>query len=139
MADKLRVVLFEQNFLLASLIEQALRESGHQLQICIDTTVCPVCRDDTAVCSKQRPCADVMICDFRGRGMSGLDLFKLQRARGCKALDRNKAILTDLPLEPDAVREIDALGCELFKRPARVYELMNWVDKCSQRSDSLTV
>lgn len=133
MTKKLQVILLVENALLISQIEQTLKKRGHRPEIFHGTRKCPVFEGLEPFCMRQGACADVIVADLLRPGMSGLALYKLQRARGCRMYDQNKALLAGQDMRPQVAKEIDNLGCKLFKRPAKVREFIHWVDECSSR------
>ena len=131
--QKLNVFVFEDEAVLAILIEKVLLHAGHEVRVFPRPTSCPVFKDHGMQCSQNCRCADVIISDFQMPGMTGLDFFKLQRKRGCKLVDKNKALMSGSPLIKEMKHEIDDLGCHLIGKPFKMADLLTWVDECGQR------
>lgn len=129
----MKIIIFEDDESLANLLEQMLTLKGHTVHCFPDPTVCPIFKDHEKKCPKDKPCADVVISDYMMPNMTGISFFKLQRERGCKALDSNKAIVTGSVIDADMKEEIKELGCHYFKKPFRVAEILDWVDECEKR------
>ena len=130
---KLRIIIFEDDQSLANLIKLVLLQKGHDVQVFSDPTLCPVYRDHDTECPKSAPCADVIISDHMMPNMTGLDFLKLQRMRGCKAPDENKALITGSAMHADLKNAIDELGCHYIKKPFKIVEIIKWVDECAER------
>ncbi len=130
---KLRIIIFEDDKSLASLIKQVLLLKDHDVQAFSDPTACPIYRDNKIECPKSVPCADVIISDHMMPNMTGLDFLKLQKLRGFKAQNQNKALITGSAMHADSKHAIDELGCHYIKKPFRVAEVLRWVDECAER------
>jgi hypothetical protein len=66
--------------------------------------------------------------------MTGLEFIESQTRYGCKAIGKNKAVMsatwTDAELET-----AKKLGCKTFQKPFRSNELLSWLDECERRID----
>ncbi len=129
---KLNILLLEDDQTFADLLREVIQGMGHNVEVYSCPTLCPVYKNNGARCPKESACADVIISDYMMPEMSGLDFFKLQRARGCKASERNKALMT-ASTSPDIQQEIEELGCFFLKKPFRIDELKKWLQQCEQR------
>ncbi len=130
---KLRIVIFEDDPGLAGLLKQVLDHKGHEVHVFPDASACPAYRDHQTQCPKDEACADVIITDHMMPYITGTDLLLLQRMRGCKALDVNKAIITGSFMNQDLKNAVDSLGCMMFKKPFKIAEILAWVDECADR------
>lgn len=130
---KLRILVLEDDPSLANLIKLTLVQKGHEVQVFSDPTRCPVYRDHETQCPNRTACADVIISDQMMPNMTGLDFLQLQRMRGCKALDENKAIISGSIMDAELKKTINELGCHFIKKPFRVGTVVEWVDECAMR------
>ena len=135
---KLQILIFEDEPSMASLLKQIVLMSGHDVQVYSDPTICPIYHDHGFECPRETPCADVIISDQKMPNISGFDFFKLQRNRGCKALDKNKALITAGEISHDLRSEMDEIGFHYIKKPFRVTEITHWIDECSKRVQSVS-
>lgn len=133
---KLQILIFEDNPAMAELMKLVMEKSGHAVQVFSEPTICPVYHDHDADCTRETPCADIIFADQKMPNMLGLDFLKLQRSRGCKALDKNKALVTASEISSDLRREVDNFGFHYIKKPFRINEITKWVDECSERIQS---
>lgn len=131
--DKLRIIIYEDDPALANLLRQALTSAGHTVQTFTDPTICPVYKEHRGKCPKDKTCADVIISDYMMPEMTGVDYFRLQKKRGCKALTENKALITGSAMHADLKQAIDDLGCHYIKKPFKLVEVLTWVEKCAKR------
>jgi len=129
----LRIVIFEDDQALASMLKLVLSKGGHDVQVFPDPTICPVYRDHETECINGTPCADVIISDYKMPHMTGLDFFKLMRMRGCKAKDENKLLITGSVISAEMKHDIKGLGCCCIKKPFKISKIVNWVDECADR------
>jgi CheY-like chemotaxis protein len=130
---KLRILIFEDDPALAALLKQVLLQKGHDVHVFSDPTSCPVYRDHESECPQNTACADVIISDHMMPNMTGVDFFRFQRMRGCKAPDENKVLITGTAIHADLKKAIDELGCHFIKKPFKVAEILKWVDECAER------
>ena len=121
---------------MAHLLEQIVQISGHTVQVYSDPTTCPIYKDHGFECTRKTPCADVIISDQKMPNISGLDFFKLQKKRGCKALSQNKALISASDIPNDLKNEMDALGVHYIRKPFRIDTLLEWINECLVRVQS---
>ena len=131
--EKPRVIVFEDDQALATFLKQTFRANGHDVQVFTDPTARLVCFDHEAQCSRDKPCADVVLSDHMMPNMTGIDFLLLQRVRDCKIIDENKAIMTGAEINPELEDTIKELGCLMFKKPFNISEILEWVDGCAER------
>ncbi len=121
---------------MSDLFKKILQGCGCEVQTFPDPTACPVFRTPECDCPMDSPCADVLISDIMMPNMSGIELFKLQRKRGCKALDANKALIS-ASKSPETLDEVNKLGCHFFRKPFKISELKAWIQECSERVSTI--
>ena len=131
----LRILIFDREESLLELLNIVLSAAGHQVQTFTDPSFCPLffLREETgACCTREQPCADALLADLDLPQINALDFLKLQRQRGCKALDANKAVMS-ASLTEDLQREINEFGGEYIKKPFHLADILAWVEGCAQR------
>jgi len=130
---QLRIIVFEDDPGLVTLFKRVLEHKGHDVHVFPDPTYCPAVHPDAGQCKVESRCADIVITDHVMPNLSGADLLLLQRMRGCKAMDENKAIITGTLINEDLMAAVLDLGCKLFKKPFKIAELLEWVEECGNR------
>ncbi|AMV71227.1 hypothetical protein JCM30471_30660 [Desulfuromonas carbonis] len=131
----LRILIFEREPSLRELLNVVLTGAGYQVQTFADPSACPLFHrrdDEEACCASKVPCADALLSDLDLPHISALDFLKLQRLRGCKALDANKAIM-GASLTVELQREIAEFGGAYIKKPFHLAEILAWAEGCAQR------
>jgi CheY-like chemotaxis protein len=131
--ETMRIIIFEDDQTLATLIKNLLFIKGHDVQVFSNPTVWPIYKNHEQQCPKNSSCADVIISDHIMPNMTGIDFFKLQRSRGCKVLDANKALVTGSFINAGLKHDIEELGCHYISKPFRVAEIIKWIDECAER------
>ena len=132
---KLKILVFDQEQSLRELLRTLLAAQGHEVLAYRDPAICPIysnLQDGWCCCPQERPCADAVLIDMRMPSIGALDFLKLQRRRGCKALDANKAVMSasmTRALE-EAIREF---GCHHIKKPFHLGEIKSWINECAGR------
>lgn len=128
----LRVFIFEDDKNISFLLKMMIDGFGYDVSVFPDPTACPVYREPTCSCSMDSPCADILITDFNMPNMSGVELLKLQRDRGCKTQIENKAVMS-AAITPQQREDIEQLGYHFIEKPYRNTEIKKWLEECSGR------
>ena len=131
--EKLRIIVFEDDPALATMLEHAFLHTRHDVHIFADPTDHLVCHDHEAPCPPDKPCAEVILSDHMMPNITGIDLLLHQKKRNCKIADTNKAIMTGAVIGTELKVTIEKLGCQMFKKPFKVAEILKWVDECAER------
>ena len=131
---KLRIIIIDDDPAINLLLKTTLTLRGHHVLTFLDPTACPclVLKKEICFCPQEFPCADIVISDIVMSDISGIDFFKRQREVGCKTPDVNKALISGTAYEEhsDVVEE---LGCNFFKKPFKVVEIVKWIEECAKR------
>jgi CheY-like chemotaxis protein len=106
---------------------------GYEVIACREPGRCPV-YDDEQRCDKSRPCADIVLTDYRMPKMTGIELLQAQRERGCKLAAGNKAIMSGY-FDRGSLETIRRMGCTAFEKPITFEELEAWLEKCEKDMD----
>lgn len=132
---KLKILVFDPDLGLRELLKVYLAGQGHEVSAFQDVTACPLYRnlkDEKCRCTKEKPCADAILVDIRMPHLNAIDFLKLQRQRGCKALDANKAVMS-ASMTKTIETAIAEFGCHHIKKPFHLEEIKNWVNGCKAR------
>lgn len=133
---KLKVLILDSDNSMRELLRIFLHGSGHDTMAYKDPSACPIFNnllDSKCCCPRETPCADVVIADMEMPIISALDFFRLQRERGCKALDANKAVMS-CSVNLAVVKAMKIFGCHHITKPFRLTEVRKWVEECAKRS-----
>ncbi len=130
---KSRVIVLEDDPALAAMLEHAFMNTDHNVQIFANPTDGLICCDHETPCPPDKPCAEVILSDHMMPNITGIDLLLLQKMRKCKIPDKNKAIMTGAVISPELKVTIKKLGCQMFRKPFKVAEILKWVDECAER------
>lgn len=132
---KLKTLIFDPDLGLRELLKVYLGGQGHEVLAFKDVTVCPLFRnlhDEHCHCSQERPCADAMLMDLRMPHINAIDFLKLQRQRGCKMIDANKAVMS-ASMTRALEAAIEAFGCHHIKKPFHLADINTWIEACAAR------
>ena len=132
---KLRILVFDPDTSLRELLQLYLQNLGHDVQAYREPHLCPLFTsldNEQCCCPRESPCADIVFMDMRMPHISAFDFLQLQRRRGCKALDANKAVMSTSVTK--AVKEaMAAFGCNHILKPFRLAEIRIWIEECASR------
>lgn len=127
---KRRAIIFDDDRIILKLLNDFLSYKGYEVICFAKPVVCPVYLHDGDRCPNT-PCADIMLTDFKMPGMTGIELLKQQKEKGCRLDMRNKAIMSGFM--NGAETHIPELGCAYFKKPFLLSELDAWIRECEER------
>ena len=126
---KPRVVIFEDNGSLRSILKYILDQRGYEVFIFPDPAMCPVYNSVYHKCRLDRACADIIISDVNMPTETGLDFIKNRLAKGCKI--KYRALMSGDWTDSDLQNAQD-LGCRVFHKPC-ISEMLLWLDDCRKR------
>ena len=87
--------------------------------------------DQQCDCTREHACADMMITDMKMPEMTGLELIRMMKERGCHTPPKNKAVITS-SLTPEQSRDIQNLGCHFLPKPFHLEEILRLVEVCEK-------
>lgn len=131
----MRILVFEPDNSLRELLHIYLAGQGHEVLAFPDPAVCPLFANlgaEDSGCPNSSPCGDVVIIDNQMPHISAIDFLKLQRRRGCKALDANKAVMS-ASMTKQLEEVINEFGCHHIRKPFQLSKINTWVDECLKR------
>jgi CheY-like chemotaxis protein len=129
---KPRVLIFEDDDILRSILENLLDSHGYEVFTFSDPGMCPVSGSDNHNCPLGDACADIIISDVNMPTQTGLELIKDRKQNGCKA--KFRALMSGYWSDPD-LQHAQELGCHVFHKPFNLKEMIQWLDDCSERID----
>jgi CheY-like chemotaxis protein len=123
---KIRVMVFEDNVFLRSMINEFLSRRGYEVVSFSDPADCPLLHSDACYYA----CADILISDLSMPNMTGLQFIENQIRKGCRI--QNVALMSAAwtPQEREYAKQI---GCQVFNKPFQFPELNFWLDECESR------
>ena len=131
---KLRVFVFEDNDALRGIISSILENRGYEVLSYPEPFFCPIYLDRECPCPEDYACGDIFITDNSMPNMTGLEFIESQVRHGCKAIEKNKAVMSGA-LKDAELEQAKRLGCKTFEKPFRTNELVSWLDECEKRID----
>ncbi|MGK2945485.1 MAG: response regulator [Desulfuromonadales bacterium] len=131
-SKKLRIILLEDEQAISDLLRKIIQGFGHEVLAFSDPTACLFCKSYGSKCPQEYPCADVILSDNMMPNLRGIDYLKLLRARNCKILDENQALMS-AAVSQKHQEDIQALGCQFFQKPFTINTLQSWLSECAGR------
>lgn len=133
LAMKLRILVFEDEFVIRKPICTFLRSNGHEVLDFPSPVTCALVSENKSVCPRDHACADLVITDMNVPGMTGLELVRMLAAKGCHAPPKNKIVISSA-LTPAQEAEFRALGCHYLHKPFQLDELWHLVQYCEENT-----
>jgi DNA-binding NtrC family response regulator len=131
----LRIFIFDQDAAVRGLLRTYLSSHGHTVHAFPDLTTCNLSRhldDQNSRCSQAAPCGDVVLIDHCMPLINAFSFLQLQRERGCKVLDANKAVMST-SLSPAMKNAMQEFGCHYIAKPFRLEAVGRWIEECASR------
>jgi len=129
---KRKAIIFDDEPIVLNMLEGFLSGKGYEVFSSLEPIVCPVYGNNDMDCHNDKPCADIIITDYKMPGMTGFELLKRQKEKGCFLDIRNKAIISGY-FDDRTEADIEQLGCAFFRKPFRLEELSTWIRACEER------
>ena len=126
----LRVLIFEDNDILRSMLKNLLEDHGCEVFTFSDPGLCPVNDSVSHNCPLDDACADIIISDVNMPTQTGLELMKDRKQKGCKT--KYRALMSGDWTDSN-LKDAQELGCRVFHKPFNLKEMLQWLDKCHER------
>ena len=126
----IRVLIFEDNEILRSTLQNILVEHGYEVFTFPDPAMCPVYGLVNHNCPLDQACADIIISDVNMPTETGLKLIKNRKEKGCKIMYR--ALMSEDWNDSD-LQNAHELGCRVFHKPFIFEEMLLWLDDCAKQ------
>lgn len=131
MSMKLRILVFEDEFVIRKPICNFLRSKGYEVLDFPSPVTCALVTDKKCACPRDHACADIVITDMNMPEMTGLELIRMLADKGCHAPPQNK-IVTSSSLTPEQHEEFRTLGCHFLPKPFQLHELLELIQECER-------
>jgi len=130
-ARSTRILVFGDHEELGNLCTLYLLSKGYEVFHFPSPSTCALIARQKCTCPRDHVCADILITEMEMEmeGMTGLDLIRHQKDRGCRALSENKAVISTA-FNKKQEGEAASLGCKPLLKPFRLLDMMEWVKKC---------
>jgi CheY-like chemotaxis protein len=131
---RLRAYIFEDNKALRDIISSILESRGYEVLAYREPLVCPAYLDRECPCPENHACGDIFITDKSMPRMTGLEFIENQLCHGCKAIEKNKAVISGVWTDAE-LEQAKRLGCKTFQKPFKTNEFQKWLDECEKGVD----
>ncbi len=130
-----RVLLFDDDACVRSVLEQILRWHGHEVVEFGDATNCCVSRrpGEACPCKDGETCADALVTDLKMPRVDGLTFIESLVNAGCKR--RHRAIISAF-WTSEAMACAKRHGCRVFVKPIGVLEVEQWISNLQPGIDA---
>jgi CheY-like chemotaxis protein len=130
---KRRAILYDDDLIVLNVLKMFFELRDYEVIACREPVRCPV-YDDGHQCANARPCADIILADYKMPKMTGIELLQVQAEMGCKVAARNKAIISGY-FDSGSLETIRRMGCTAFEKPVTFEELEAWLEEREQGMD----
>lgn len=129
-----KILIFEDNDMIRSSLKTLLVWQGYQVQVYSNPGLCPQYGCSNQKCSMDDPCFDIIISDVHMPVQSGLELLANRLELGCKV--KFHALMSADWSESD-LQHARELGCRVFHKPFDLRELLEWVEFCHNKLETI--
>jgi DNA-binding response OmpR family regulator len=134
MQRKVRVLVFEDDPAVRTMLEYILSERGYEVFSFSDPTTCPLHGKEECTCTSGYNCADMIISDIKMPYLNGLSFILSQIKKGCTISPSNIAMISGF-WTPECNRIALELGVKKIQKPFTVSCLDNWLDEREKTLD----
>lgn len=131
---KPRVIVFDDDVMILEMLTAFFSKRNYEVVAFNEPLTCPIYVRSADDCTKEFPCADIVITDLRMPKMNGIELISDQAQRGCKLDVKNKAIMSG-DIDEECKKKIKELGCSYLNKPFTLNELSDWLSAAEERID----
>lgn len=121
---RLRILLFEDNRLLRSMLHRMFLEQGWEVLVYPDPERCPLRQAAHCTCDHAEVCADVIVSDLQMPHVDGLTFVHDLLEAGCKV--RHLAMFTASE-DTAELEKAAALGFAIFSKADGLSALLEWL------------
>ncbi|MCX6641340.1 MAG: response regulator [bacterium] len=125
-----RASVFDDDEAIREIVVEILKQRGYEVQDYAAVSTCPLYLEANCGCPVGVACNDVIISDVHMPGLTGLEFIEHQKKNGCKV--KHIALMSGAWTE-ESRQQAENLGCEVFTKPFRVQELVNWLKRCERK------
>ena len=129
---KVRAIVLEDNDSLRTLTCGILKDRGYEVYASSEPLLSPLDCDSERPCPKEHICPTIIITDIDMPNMTGFEFIENQKSKGCKI--QNIAIMSGRWTNDD-IKHAKKLGCHMFNKPFKIYEVAKWLDECEKELD----
>ncbi|HXX57991.1 MAG TPA: response regulator [Thermodesulfovibrionales bacterium] len=123
---KPRVLIFDDNIAIIRTLEDFFKLKGYEVFSYTEPITCPLYERGAESCDKSLGCADIVITDLHMPRMTGAELLRRQKERGCRLGAENKIIMSAY-MAGTYEEMIKELGCSFFYKPSLMSALPDWL------------
>lgn len=128
----MRVIVVEDDRMVRHAILAWLERQGHEVHLFGDAE--RFCRHaGPCDCAHGEHCTDILICDVRLPGRTGLELAADLRGKACRI--PHIGLISGWWTDASVARAQD-LNVRVFKKPLDMGHILTWVQECSRTVDS---
>ena len=131
---KLRVNIYDDDVAILKLLKNIMSLRDYEVVTFEGAVDCPIYKTETNRCNSSKPCADVIITDYKMPQTTGLAMLLQQAQRGCKVDVRNKLVLS-AGLDDEGQKMLKEMGCAFVSKPFTISAILDWLDGCEKRID----
>ena len=129
---KPRILIFDENEALSSTLKKIFDERGWEVFTFSEPSVCHLYLSGNNNTISHNTCSDIIISDLYMPSTEGLKLIKDRIDMGCKVKFR---ALMSTTWSYAAWQYARKLGCQLFRKPFDLIEMLEWLDDCAKKID----
>ena len=126
------ILIFDENEALSSTLKKIFDERGWEVFTFSEPSVCPLYLSGNHNTISHNTCSDIIISDLYMPSTEGLKLIKDRIDMGCKVKFR---ALMSTTWSYAAWQYARKLGCQLFRKPFDLIEMLEWLDDCAKKID----
>ena len=129
---KIRVLIFDDEEGIRNIFKMVLKGRDYEIFDFENPAMCPVYYEPECNCPLNTMCTDIIITDIRMPEVDGLEFVRKQKEKGCKV---QNIMITSAYVEPDVLKEIEAMGVRFLRKPFNIDEFLAIIDEFEANVD----
>jgi DNA-binding NtrC family response regulator len=124
-----RALVFDDQKEIRRILWSLFDGRGYEVFTFPHPALCPLSEKKHCPCPKDQACSDVIMSDVEMPFINGMDFIEEQIHKGCRC--DNIALMSGA-FKNEHFEKAKLLGITIFKKPFRIKEIENWLDRIEE-------
>ncbi len=127
-----RALIFDDKESIRRMLWLLFDRRGYEVFTFPNPASCPMSEEKVCRCETEKACADIILSDVNMPVKNGIEFVEEQIRKGCRC---GHIALMSGDFTEDNISRAKGMGVKLFKKPFRVEEIYDWLDRIESGID----